>query len=129
VSALTAFSLSALNASAQSRQASPGVARPLVHRFAVTGAWSAADWGDVVIGPDGAGSYSSTYGTGPGRLQLRPVGERRYEGSWGESAQRFGTLVLELSPDGQRITGSWTPDPQSTIGTRTGGSIAWTRRP
>jgi hypothetical protein len=107
-------------------QTSP--ARSPASRLAVAGRWSGADWGDVVIGGDGSGSYTSTYGTGPGQLQIRRAGERTYEGTWSESSQRYGALVLELAPDGRTITGAWRPDSQSTIGSRTGGPVVWTRR-
>jgi hypothetical protein len=37
-------------------------------------------------------------------------------------------LVIILSPDGRTITGTWTPDASSTIGSKTGGAILWTRK-
>src|SRR5205085_7408221 len=94
----------------------------------IAGQWAAADWGEVTIAADGSGTYTDTYGTGPGRLQIRRTDDGRYEGTWGESSERHGTLVLVLAPDGRTLTGSWTPDPQSTIGTTTGGPIQWSRR-
>jgi hypothetical protein len=94
----------------------------------VAGRWSGDDWGAVVVAPDGSGSYTSTYGTGPGRFQLERVGEHAYVGTWRESSLRFGTLTVSIAPDGRTIAGTWTPDPQCTIGTMTGGLIVWTRR-
>jgi hypothetical protein len=37
-------------------------------------------------------------------------------------------LVIILSADGRTITGTWTPDASSTIGSKTGGTILWTRK-
>jgi hypothetical protein len=36
--------------------------------------------------------------------------------------------VIIPSPDGRTITGTWTPDASSTIGSKTGGTILWTRK-
>lgn len=112
-------------------QSSPGqpVAAAAPHEIEAAGEWSGDDWGNVVIATDGTGSYTDTFGTGPGRLRLQGGGDRRYAGTWGESSQRFGTLELLLSPDGRTITGTWTPDPRSSLGSPTGGSLVWTRRP
>lgn len=96
--------------------------------FALAGAWDGGDWGVVDIDDDGTGTYEGTYGTGTGRLSLTATAERTFEGTWGESEHRFGTLTLELGPDGRSLTGTWTPDARSTIGTRIGGPIGWTRR-
>jgi hypothetical protein len=109
-------------------QTAPTVAQPPVATLAgLAGAWTSSDWGTIDLRADGTGSYSSTYGTGPGRMSLRPIGRGRFAGTWGESAQRHGTLTLELSPDGRTLTGTWTPDPSCTIGTATGGTLVWTR--
>src|SRR5947208_3196796 len=62
----------------------------------IGGTWVGGDWGTVVIGADGGGTYTATYESAYGRLQIRPAGERRYVGTWGESVRRFGTLALEL---------------------------------
>ena len=96
--------------------------------FELVGSWSSRDWGEVVLNADGTGTYTDTFGTGPGRIQLDRTGDRSYTGTWGESNQRSGKLVIELSPDGRTITGTWTPDPSSTIGSKTGGAILWTRK-
>lgn len=106
----------------------PGVAAAAeTARVEAAGEWTGDDWGSVVIAPDGSGSYTDTFGTGPGRLHLRRAGERLYAGVWGESSQRFGTIELLLSSDGRTLSGAWAPDPRSTIGSRTGGPVAWTR--
>jgi len=100
------------------------------HRFVtleLVGSWSSRDWGEIVLNADGTGTYTDTFGTGPGRMQFERTGDRSYKGTWWESSQRSGTLVLVLSPDGRTITGTWTPDPRSTIGSKTGGAILWTR--
>ena len=94
----------------------------------LVGSWSARDWGEVVLNADGTGTYTDTFGTGPGRIQFDRTGDRSYKGIWWESNQRSGTLVIVLSPDGRTITGTWTPDPSSTIGGKTGGAILWTRK-
>lgn len=108
--------------------ATPSHAQPAASVLAqLAGTWASGDWGSIVLQPDGTGSYSSTYGTGAGRLSLRALGGRRFAGSWGESSQRHGTLTIEVSTDGRTITGTWTPDPNCTLGTTTGGTLTWTR--
>ncbi len=105
----------------------PAVAQPPATLAQLAGAWTSSDWGTIELSAAGSGSYSSTYGTGAGRFSLRPIGGRRFSGTWGESAQRHGTLTLELSLDGRTLTGTWTPDPSCTIGTMMGGTLVWTR--
>ena len=73
----------------------------------IAGRWTGNDWGDVVIAADGTGSYSATFGTGPGRLQLQRVDADRYQGTWRESDRRFGRLVLVLSHDRRTLTGTF----------------------
>lgn len=117
----------AVVAGASSLAAQPvGAQAPAMPELA--GSWTGSDWGTVELRADGSGSYTDTYQGGAGRLTLRRVGERRYAGQWGESNQRFGTVELVLSPDRAILGGVWTPDPQSSFGTRTGGAVAWTRR-
>ena len=94
----------------------------------LAGSWSGRDWGDLVLNADGTGAYTDTFGTGPGQVWFGRTGDHSYKGTWRESDQRSGTMVFELSPDGQTITGAWTPDPSSTIGGKTGGAILWTRK-
>lgn len=92
----------------------------------LAGRWSGPEWGWVVLNSDGNGSYTDTYGTGPGRIELHAVGDG-YEGRWVESSRRFGTLRFVLEPNGEAIVGTWAPDPRCTIGTTTGGSLRWSR--
>jgi hypothetical protein len=93
----------------------------------LTGNWVGSDWGQVKI--DGrTGTYTDTYSGGFGKLEFTKTGEREYTAIWGESKQRHGTLKATLSEDGRKLTGSWTPDPDVTIGTRAGGSINWMKR-
>src|SRR5262245_43483358 len=65
--------------------------------FELVGSWSSRDWGEVVLNADGTGTYTDTFGTGPGRMQLDRTGDRSYKGTWWESNQRSGTLVIVLS--------------------------------
>lgn len=92
----------------------------------VAGQWSGPEWGRVVLTRDGTGTYTDTYGTGPGRIEFRAAGDG-YDGRWVESERRFGTLHFALARDGRVITGTWAPDPECTIGTRSGGTLEWTR--
>lgn len=92
----------------------------------VTGQWSGPEWGRVVLNADGTGTYTDTYGTGPGRIALHAAGDG-YDGRWEESSRRFGTLHIVLSPSGREITGTWTPDPECTLGAMRGGALRWTR--
>ncbi len=94
----------------------------------LAGSWSGPDWGELVLNADGTGTYTDTFGTGPGQVQFERTGDHSYKGTWRESDRRSGTMEFELSPDGQTITGAWTPDPNSTIGSKTGGAILWSRR-
>jgi hypothetical protein len=113
---------------AQPSGALPASRAPSSGRVEPAGSWSGSDWGEVVVRADGSGAYTDTFGTGPGVLELRRTGQNEYVGCWSESSQRFGTLEIVLAPDGRTITGHWAPDPRSTIGSRTGGPIVWTRR-
>ena len=94
----------------------------------LAGSWSGRDWGELVLNADGTGTYTDTFGTGPGQVRFNRTGDHSYKGTWRESDQRWGTLVFELSSDGQTITGAWTPEPSSTIGSAMGGAILWTRK-
>ncbi|MBX7192101.1 MAG: hypothetical protein K1X94_08585 [Sandaracinaceae bacterium] len=108
-----------------------GAARALAQSSSapsLAGTWSSSDWGVIELRADGTGTYSSTYGTGAGRLVLRAIGQGRFAGTWGESPQRHGTLLVSLSPDGRTITGHWSPDPDCTIGTMVGDELRWTRQ-
>jgi hypothetical protein len=92
----------------------------------LTGGWI-SDWGVVKI--DGnVGSYSDTYGTGPGRLEFTKTGDHAYSCVWGESKKRHGTMTVTLSSDGRKLTGRWSPDADVTIGGRGGGPINWVKK-
>jgi hypothetical protein len=91
------------------------------------GTWTGADWGTVTFA-GGVGSYTDTYGTGPGRLQLERMGDHTYAGVWGESTKRHGTLTVTLSKDASGLTGTWYVDPDCTIGKKGGGPIRWTKK-
>lgn len=94
----------------------------------VAGEWSGSDWGRVVFNPNGTGSYTDTFGTGPGTIAVSRATDRSFAGRWGESEKRFGTLRFTLSPDGRTATGTWTPDPTCTIGDQGEHPLRWTRR-
>jgi hypothetical protein len=92
----------------------------------LTGAWI-SDWGGVKI--DGnKGSYTDTYGTGPGRLEFTKTGDHAYACNWGESKKRHGTMNVTLSKDGRKLTGKWFVDGDSTIGKKGGGPINWIKK-
>lgn len=90
------------------------------------GIWSGKDWGQVVF-VDGKGTYTDTYGSSPGVIQLQEIGPRAYEGTWGESLERHGKLTLTLSDDGQSANGSWTADEDCEIKGNPGGALQWLR--
>lgn len=94
----------------------------------ISGTWRGDGWGDVTLRPDGTGTYTDTYGSVPGRLQIRRTGARTYAGSWGEVIDRHGVLVFVIEADGRTLRGAWTPDPGCSVGTSTGASLIWTRR-
>ncbi len=93
----------------------------------LVGEWTGSDWGQVEF--KGCwGGYTDTFHTGPGLIDVKPSGPRTYKGTWSESRNRHGIMELTLSEDGRTITGSWEPDPGCTIGAKTGGSVAWSRK-
>ena len=90
------------------------------------GTWTGNSWGRVVF-VDGQGTYTDTYGTGPGTLHLTKAGERAYEGTWGESPKRHGTLAFTLSKNGELANGTWKADEDCEIQGSPGGAIQWIR--
>lgn len=91
-----------------------------------TGRWSGPEWGEVALNHDGTGTYSDTYGTGPGRIEFHAAGDG-YDGRWRESDRRFGTMHFTLTPGGREIVGRWAPDPECSIGSMSGGVLHWMR--
>ena len=84
----------------------------------IAGQWTDAEWGSVVLKQmtpgEYAGSYTKIAGKAPGRLVLKwTVDAERFDGTWGEGEERFGTLFLKR--DGNTLYGSCTTDPQSKI--------------
>lgn len=110
-------------------QAQPRIAQSAAPQMPeIAGAWHGTGWGDVVLRADGTGSYSDTYSSGPGRLQIHRTGPRTYAGTWGESARRHGVVVLVFEAGGGTLRGAWSPDPECSLGTHTGDALTWTRR-
>lgn len=107
-------------------RAAPSVRVATVAIADVAGAWSGPEWGQVVLNRDGTGTYTDTYGTGPGRIEFHAARDG-YEGRWMESERRFGTLRFRLDASGRVVTGTWAPDPECTIGATRGGTFEWTR--
>ncbi len=103
--------------------------RPVDSITALDGRWEGAAWGRVTI-RNGRGTYTDTFGTGPGTFRIRATGTNRFEGVWGESDRRFGTMAFSLSADGRTVTGTWSASPRCEIsaGFPTGASLAWRRR-
>jgi hypothetical protein len=92
----------------------------------LTGGWI-SDWGGVKL--DGRnGTYTDTYGGGIGKLEFSKTGDHEYTATWGESKMRHGTMKVTLSADGKKLTGTWTPDPDVTVGGKGGGPINWIKR-
>lgn len=61
---------------------------------------------DVVI-KGNKGTYTNTYGTGPGTFEFNKTGECTYKSYLGESVKRHGTLSFTVSKDGQTIKGTF----------------------
>jgi hypothetical protein len=93
----------------------------------LSGAWI-SDWGDLTISGY-SGTYTATYGTGPGTIAFTKVGDHTYDAVWGESKMRHGTLTVTLTDDGRRLRGKWRPDADVTIGGSEGGPIDWVKKP
>ena len=72
--------------SAQQVVASPALA--VGQRSAIlelAGSWSGRDWGELVLNADGTGTYTDTFGTGPGQVRFDRTGDHSYMGTWRES--------------------------------------------
>jgi hypothetical protein len=93
----------------------------------LSGEWSGAGWGKVVI--SGArGTYTDTYQTGPGTFELRRTGRHTYEGTWGESKKRFGTLSFVTSEDERTIAGIYQADASCAIDPGSTSTFQWSRK-
>jgi len=90
------------------------------------GEWRGNDWGQVLfVGL--RGSYSSTYGPGPGEIRVTEAAEGAYAGTWGEGERRHGKLKLRFESR-DVLVGEWSADPTSTIKGQPGGIIRWNRK-
>ncbi len=62
------------------------------------------------------GTYTDTYGSQPGRFELRAAGPMQYAGTWGEpDGRRHGTLSLTMSNDGGVLRGTHSADSNCEI--------------
>ncbi|MGO9115079.1 MAG: protein kinase domain-containing protein [Thermoguttaceae bacterium] len=96
----------------------------------ISGHWSNDDWGQVGLAQDAAGEYSGTFsqteGSKPGKIRLKWSRiDRRYNGTWSEGEERFGTISLHLVDD--RILGAATTDPKSRVNISPLAEFIWTR--
>ncbi len=92
----------------------------------LSGEWT-GDWGYVVI-KGNKGTYTDTYGTGPGTFEFDKAGEGIYNGIWGESVKRHGTMSFTVSGDSKVISGSSKADDNCKINPGSQGSIHWIRK-
>jgi hypothetical protein len=81
----------------------------------IAGYWRGEGWGSVVF-QDNHGTYTDTFSGSPGTLEVHRTADRTYEGTWGESARRHGTLQFTVSTDGEHVNGTYLPDPDCKIG-------------
>ena len=98
----------------------------------IDGRWIGEGWGQVVLQEQEPGKYTGTYtgtvGEEPGKLQLGWSRiERRFNGTWTGSKDRFGKISVRLVDD--EIRGAWTTS--KTSGTNPGtpelADLSWTR--
>jgi len=79
------------------------------------------------------GTYSDTWGPGPGILKFQKTGERSYTGTWCDSAEgevlQQGTMSFTVSEDGKTIAGTWEAGRDCEINPGGKGAIRWTREP
>ncbi len=91
-----------------------GVAPVVAPPIDLSGVWSGGGWGVVRI-EGNAGTYTDTYGTGPGTFQFEQTGARTYRGAWGESEKRHGEMWFTVMPHGHTIYGLYVADDDCTI--------------
>jgi serine/threonine protein kinase len=98
----------------------------------ISGRWSGEDWGQVELAPTAAGEYTGTFtntvSKQPGKIALRWSRiEHRFNGTWSEGEERFGTLSVRMADNQMR--GAWTTDSQSKTnpGTPKLADLLWKR--
>ncbi len=94
----------------------------------LSGRWTdtGGGWGKVAI-TGNTGTYTDTYGTGPGTFAFQEQPDGTYTGTWGESEQRHGTLSFTVSDAGRTIKGTYKADDDCEINPGSTGPIHWTR--
>lgn len=116
----------AMGASSGTASGASGAATGAEAYSGLVGRWI-SDWGAVKI-EGKSGTYTDTYGGGIGQLEFTQTAPRQYAVKWSESKARHGTMTVTLSDDDKKLEGTWTPDPDCTIGSRSGGSVHWVKR-
>lgn len=92
----------------------------------LAGSWYSNDWGTVVF-VGSHGTYTATYSGVPGTIEVSAISPSYYEGTWAESDERFGSLMMTASPDGKQLNGTYMPDPKCTIGEMASGAFTLKR--
>ena len=92
----------------------------------LSGVWSGAGWGRVVI-EDDRGTYTDTYGPRPGTFEFHRTGERTYRGTWRESEKRHGKMWFTVLEDGQTLYGLYVADDDCEIRPGSRGAYFLTR--
>ena len=99
----------------------------------ISGQWTGAEWGSVILeekqSGEYAGTYTDTFGGKPGTMQMKWSRlEHRFNGTWQEGNDRSGKISVRLV-DGQ-IRGAWTTSKKSEIGAGTPGlaDLLWVRQ-
>ena len=99
----------------------------------ISGQWTGAEWGNVILEEkqtgEYAGTYTDTFGGKPGTMQVKWSRlEHRFNGTWQEGNDRNGKISVRLV-DGQ-IRGAWTTSKESEInaGTPDMADLLWVRQ-
>jgi len=95
----------------------------------LSGPWTdtGGGWGTVAI-TGNEGTYTDTYGTGPGTFEFQRQPDGSYAGTWRESEQRHGTLSFTVSDARRTIKGTYRADEDCDINPGSTGDIHWTRK-
>lgn len=100
----------------------------------LSGRWQGEEWARVELKAVKPGTYEGTYtdtfGPGPGTISLTwEAFDRRFNGTWAEGKDRFGTISVRL--DGGEIRGAFTTDPNCKIrpGKPALADLRWVRSP